>query len=237
MKIRLLILSFFVGFFTGYPPLRANQSQWYIQGSVLDASNQKPIANAEVQIINLHDNSRIILKTDRQGKFRQGLELQRSYELSVIHENYFSWRKNDLDTSDPAENHSFSFQLSPIVIGKSVLLKEVDFSPNGTQLVPESEKSLQELIHLLKTNPQLIIEIGVHTDSRGDAQHNLDLSQAQAQALIVFLIKENIPEAQVQAKGYGEKYLLNHCTDGIRCSTAEHLQNRRVEFSIIGLRK
>ncbi len=237
MKIQLLIISFFYGFLLGCPPLFANQPQWYIQGTVLDASNQKPIANAEIQITNLQDNSRITLKTDRQGKFSQGLELQRSYELSVVHENYFSWRKNDLDTSDPAESHSFSFQLSPIVIGKSVLLKEVDFSPNGTQLIPESEKSLQELIALLKTNPQLIIEIGVHTDSRGDAEHNLNLSQAQAQALIAFLIKENIPEAQLQAKGYGEKYLLNHCTDGVRCSTSEHLQNRRVEFSIIGLRK
>lgn len=215
----------------------ANQVQWHIQGTVLDASNQKPIANAEVQITNLEDNSRIILKTDRQGKFSQSLETQRSYELCVMHENYFSCHKNDLDTSEPAENQSFNFQLSPIVIGKSVLLKEVDFAPNGTQLVPESEKSLQELIKLLKTNPQLVIEIGVHTDSRGDAEHNAQLSQAQAEALVSFLLTENIPELQLQAKGYGEKYLLNHCTDGIRCSTAEHLQNRRVEFSIIGLRK
>ncbi|WP_428982476.1 OmpA family protein, partial [Pedobacter punctiformis] len=41
-----------------------------------------------------------------------------------------------------------------------------------------------------------------------------------------------ISKNRIEAKGYGETRLLNRCTNGVKCTPAEHQLNRRTEFKI-----
>lgn len=48
-----------------------------------------------------------------------------------------------------------------------------------------------------------------------------------------YMLTNNIADAQVFEKSYGESKLLNHCKDGIECSENEHALNRRIEIKIL----
>ena len=93
-------------------------------------------------------------------------------------------------------------------------------------------KQLDNLVHFLKANPKINIEIRNYTDSRGTAQHNLKLSNKRANAIKRYLISHGISYKRITAKGYGESNLLNRCKDSIPCTEEEHAQNRRTELII-----
>jgi outer membrane protein OmpA-like peptidoglycan-associated protein len=49
------------------------------------------------------------------------------------------------------------------------------------------------------------------------------------------LIENGIDENRLSSKGLGEMELVNHCSDGVKCSEDEHQMNRRSEFIITEL--
>nr|MBS9767803.1 OmpA family protein [Flavobacteriaceae bacterium] len=59
--------------------------------------------------------------------------------------------------------------------------------------------------------------------------------QRRAQAVVDYLVSKGIQRSRLIAKGFGETRLVNKCSDGVNCSEAQHQQNRRTEFRIIGV--
>ncbi len=107
----------------------------------------------------------------------------------------------------------------------------------GSARLRESSKSIidRKIYDVMKQKPNISVEIASHTDSRGDAASNQDLSQRRAQAVVDYLVAKGIERSRLVAKGYGETRLVNKCSDGVNCSDAEHQRNRRTEFRIIGV--
>jgi len=97
----------------------------------------------------------------------------------------------------------------------------------------EVEESLNQIIRLLADNPDMVIEIGAHTDSRGNAAFNQALSQKRAVSVMNYLVRKGVEKSRVIAKGYGETKLLNKCADGVVCTEEEHKANRRTEFKVM----
>src|SRR5690625_6420977 len=94
----------------------------------------------------------------------------------------------------------------------------------------EAEKDLDYLYELLTRFPDMVIELSSHTDSRGNDAYNLDLSQRRANAAKEYLVDRGIDSDRIVAVGYGEKRILNHCTNGVNCTEEEHQINRRTEL-------
>jgi outer membrane protein OmpA-like peptidoglycan-associated protein len=92
---------------------------------------------------------------------------------------------------------------------------------------------LDSILIFFKENPDLKIEIGSHTDSRGSDEYNNKLSQARAQSVVDYLIGKGIPEDRLLAHGYGKTMLVNNCVTGAPCSEEEHQKNRRTTFKVI----
>ena len=94
------------------------------------------------------------------------------------------------------------------------------------------QETLDELVSNLKLNPELVIQLGSHTDCRGPARYNQDLSQKRAQSAVDYLIEKGISPERLSAKGYGENELAVECICA-RCSEEEHQENRRTTFTIL----
>lgn len=110
----------------------------------------------------------------------------------------------------------------------------ISFDQGSASLTPNAMEVLRkELLPLLQQRPSLHVEIAAHTDSRGDARQNLELSQRRAQAVVNWLVQQGISPERLIAKGFGETRLKNRCADGVDCSEWEHAQNRRVEFRVV----
>ncbi len=104
----------------------------------------------------------------------------------------------------------------------------------SAKLTPASEKVIDKYLYsLMKEKPGIRIEIMSHTDSRGNDKYNQSLSQQRAQSVVNYLVKKGISRSRLVARGYGETRLVNRCSNGVKCSDAEHRQNRRTEFRII----
>ena len=84
----------------------------------------------------------------------------------------------------------------------------------------------------MKQYPDIEIELGSHTDSRGSSEANQSLSQKRADNVVNYLANKGIARNRMQAVGYGESQLRNQCSDGVACSETEHQYNRRTEFKI-----
>ncbi len=91
------------------------------------------------------------------------------------------------------------------------------------------------LLEILEENPEIIIEIGSHTDSRGTDSYNETLSQRRAESVVRYLIGKGVQESRLQAKGYGETQHIapNENPDGSDNPEGRAL-NRRTEFRIVG---
>ena len=109
------------------------------------------------------------------------------------------------------------------------------FDYNMWYIRKESKVVLGRVIALMKKYPDMIIEIGSHTDSRGNAKFNEDLSQKRANSTRDFIIQSGINNIRVIAKGYGESVPNIKCKTDESCSEEEHELNRRSEFVIKNL--
>ncbi len=111
----------------------------------------------------------------------------------------------------------------------------IHWNVNSAKLTPQAKHEIDtKLLSLLKSKPNISVEIASHTDSRGSAAYNQALSQRRADAVKNYLISKGISPSRIVSKGYGESRLLNNCKDGVPCSEAQHRVNRRTEFRIIG---
>lgn len=106
-----------------------------------------------------------------------------------------------------------------------------DFSEN--ELSQAAKDDLANLVRMLASDPHLRLSIKGFTDSRGEGEFNLKLSESRAHAVSKYLQSQGIDPARLKAHGYGENHLLNHCSNGVECTEEEHAINRRTEFYII----
>lgn len=99
----------------------------------------------------------------------------------------------------------------------------------------ESKVILNRVFDLMKKYPEMVVEIGSHTDSRGDLKYNAELSGKRAQSTKEYLVESGIDANRIIAKGYGESVPIIKCKTEESCSEEEHELNRRSEFVIKNL--
>jgi outer membrane protein OmpA-like peptidoglycan-associated protein len=111
-----------------------------------------------------------------------------------------------------------------------ISLTDINFATAKWDIQSDSYGTLDEVGTILSQWPQLQIEIGGHTDSRGSEAYNQDLSQKRAQAVLDYLTAKfpSLKASQYAAKGYGEgKPVADNKTELGRA------KNRRVEFKVM----
>ena len=114
-----------------------------------------------------------------------------------------------------------------------VNIEPIYFELNSSYLNKEAKIELQKVVELMNKYPDMIIESGSHTDSRGIIGYNNWLSTRRATSTVSFIIENGIDPNRITGKGYGESQLINECSDNIECTEAQHAKNRRTEFVII----
>jgi outer membrane protein OmpA-like peptidoglycan-associated protein len=96
---------------------------------------------------------------------------------------------------------------------------------------------LDSLYNILVANPEIQIEIGSHTDSRGTFADNFNISRVRSDEIAFYLINKGIRAPRLISTGYGEAKLLNYCRDGVLCLEEDHQINNRVEIKVVDLLK
>ena len=120
--------------------------------------------------------------------------------------------------------------------GKKMEVQDIYYDFGSSKLRQEAFKELDNVAILIKDNPEITVELGSHTDSRGKADKNQLLSLERAKSAVRYLIEEGgVASRNIIARGYGESNIKNGCVDGVECSEAKHQENRRTELKITGI--
>ena len=99
----------------------------------------------------------------------------------------------------------------------------------------ESKPILNRVIEIMKKYPDMVVEIGSHTDNRGNDNYNRNLSTNRAESTRAYFINQGIVEKRIIAKGYGETVQIIKCEPSESCTEEQHELNRRSEFVIKNL--
>ena len=111
-----------------------------------------------------------------------------------------------------------------------IRLENVNFETAKADLLPESFPTLDAVGAVMLKWPQLRIEVGGHTDSRGRLATNMKLSQARADSVLSYVLRKYpaLPREQFTVKGYGPNKPLAPNTNDLNLA-----KNRRVEFVVL----
>ena len=107
-------------------------------------------------------------------------------------------------------------------------LEGVTFKSNSDIMVGDSQSKLDKVVALLQKHPDFDLKISGYTDSSGNDNYNLKLSDDRAHAVETYLKEKGIVASRITAKGYGEE---NPIADN--ATPAGRAKNRRVEFELI----
>ncbi|MGL5526029.1 MAG: outer membrane beta-barrel protein [Aeromonas veronii] len=80
------------------------------------------------------------------------------------------------------------------------------FNYDSAALNPQQITALQSVLTLLKTQPEVILQIHAHTDGQGTSEYNKHLSNLRAQSVLSHLITHGIPANRLSTRGMGESY-------------------------------
>ena len=129
--------------------------------------------------------------------------------------------------SDPKKNGcptTYTFEGSVIKF-----VQQVHFAIGSATILPDSFKILQDVVNLIKVNPNLKrIAVEGHTDNTGSADLNRRLSQSRAESVMNWLVDHGVDKSRLEAHGYGPDRPIadNKTVEG-------RTKNRRVEFKIL----
>ncbi len=235
------------------PPLR-----FTLSGTIKDDRTLMYVSNASVQLVGSSGLS-VTTRTNDEGFYSFGesqLEPNTMYEVLVAKALYFNERATFTTVGvEFSKDFIKDFSLIPIP-AEPIPLPEILYDLAKWDLKPQYQDSLQGLIQTLRDNPNIVVELAAHTDSRDSHEKNDILSQRRAQSVVDYLIIRGIEPGRLVAKGYGERVPLTLKKDVIRDGfpftegttfdevyiesltsnsekEAAHQLNRRTEFRVL----
>ena len=198
-----------------------------LEGTVYD--KKEGIATAANVVLNGEKDFLNEFNVDDFGDYQLKLPAAGKYIFTVTKEGFFDLTDSILVRQKKRyQNVRKDLYLTPIEVGASVVLENIFFDFDKTTLRSESFPELDKVVDFLNRNPDITVEIGGHTDSKGSDQYNKNLSQGRAESVRSYLLDQNIDPFRISAKGYGEEVpIATNNTDEGRQT------NRRVEFTIL----
>ncbi len=213
-----------------------------VLGTVLADSGtgaKSPLSGATVKVYKTTSGRQELLETltsDASGNFSLNLKAEETYRLVASKGGYLN-ESSTQSTKGAGFNCKKIIAMSVKEKRKNVVfnIENILYDYNSAALRPESVVSLEKLRTVLNDNPNIVIELRSHTDSKGSDSYNMDLSQKRAQSVVDWLITNGISSSRLVARGYGESLPKVPNTNPDGSDNPENRQiNRRTEFTIIG---
>lgn len=205
----------------------------YMKGRVYDSRNMKGL-EAVMQLIDL-DTEEAVMELESlagDGNYLISLPTDRDYALNVAREGYLFYSDHFTfsgihSATDPLPR---DIPMERILAGSMVVLHNVFFETESFTLQNESLAELNKVYEFLELNPSIQAEISGHTDNTGSPQHNMELSEKRAEAVVDYLVNKGIRQERLLSVGYGEEVPVaeNKSEEGRGL-------NRRTELKIVRL--
>lgn len=213
--------------------------------TVYDYDTATPLANAKITVQGT-DGGSYQLTTDGNGgvSLTEGeIVAESSYSVDVSLDGYIG-TGDQFSTLNLTESTTFAreYFLKEIKLGVEYDLPLVLYPFNKWELLINEEvnsaDSLNYLLDIMQRNPNFVVELDAHTDTRGSDRDNQILSQKRAETCVNYLVDKGISPDRLVAKGLGETQPKISDAQINAMATEEekeaaHQKNRRTVFQIL----
>ncbi|QRM89600.1 OmpA family protein [Lacinutrix sp. WUR7] len=214
-----------------------------VEGKVKDKNSRELIPQATVILFDKDGKEMQRLEVSEDAAFSFNLDCEEEYLVRAQKQDYASDEVRFTTPSTKQEldlELNLSKELREIVVGTD-LAKVLDipiiyFDFDKSDIRPDAALELQKVIAVMKQYPNMKIDVRSHTDSRAPYSYNESLSKRRNKSTIAHIIKVGLIDAnRLTGNGYGERRLINRCSDGVPCTEEEHQLNRRSEFIVVSM--
>ena len=198
---------------------------------VKDVTNGNIISNAVISISDAKNNKIATQQSNEKGETVFNVNCD-DYTLKIEKEGYESITIS-VEKSN-GNDVTVYVNLKPInelITETEVRLNNIYFEFNKSNITEQGATELNKLVKIMKDYTDMIILVRSHTDSKGQADYNLKLSEKRAQATVQYLMSKGISEERLTAKGMGSLEPKIDCKSN--CSEEQDAENRRSEFLIV----
>lgn len=216
-------------------------NQW-VSGKVTNSKSKLPIAEATVIVADMFGDKISEVATNTFGTYRISVPCGMKVKVSATKPGH-STDEKELESKkvNGAEIKDVDFELSKyedlVVIDgdkEKIDINPIFFDYDKSDITPQAATELDKVVFAMSKFPNIKIKIESHTDSRGKDAYNMKLSDSRAKSTRTYILSKGIDPSRIEsAIGYGESRLTNKCKNGIKCTEAEHLANRRSDFIVI----
>jgi outer membrane protein OmpA-like peptidoglycan-associated protein len=205
-----------------------------ITGTVRDQKTNLILPMATVRLIDQAGKVVQEVTSDANGNYTIEADCSTSFAVIGSKADYREDRKDIATTQVNQRSQTVDLFLEPLIVENQVVLNPIFFDFDKANIRTDAEYELENIIDVLRNNPNMVIKIESHTDSRGGDRYNMRLSDRRAKSTRDYILSRGInPERIESAIGYGETQLLNECSNGVKCSKEQHQKNRRSYFYIL----
>ena len=174
----------------------------WISGYVLDKDDE-PVPNAVIRIVG-DDGSNQKAAGKPDGSFRFDLQRGVNYVMLAGAEGYLNGKQQfQSDIAEEDAEYNVDFVLAAMT--KPQVIENIFYDFDKATLRPESKEALDEMVQVLKENPNVSIEMASHTDRVGSDAYNDKLSERRAQSVVDYLIAAGIDAGRLKPQGYGKR--------------------------------
>jgi outer membrane protein OmpA-like peptidoglycan-associated protein len=215
--------------------------------TVKDKATGLPLDSVKIKILdNMTGGEFGNTVTSTAGDYRNPISGKKigdrlSYNVSMERNGYLA---KTVTLNTPIEKEGeirLDENLDKIAVGldlaKIIDIKPIYFDLGKHAIRPDAAIELDKIVKVMNENPNMVVELGSHTDCRSSAASNMALSDRRAKASAEYIKKRITNPERIYGKGYGETQLTNgcECEGAVKstCSEEEHQENRRTEFKII----
>lgn len=207
-----------------------------IKGKVTERDTQMPM---EGEALTLSGPGAYVAmtKTDMNGRYSfESLQPDRIYTVRISGEGFFTEsrvvRTPEVDMDmvlEKSNGYDLDFELTRITEKKEIVLNDIYYDFDKSELRESSKIELQKLASMLRETPGVNIQISSHTDERGTDSYNNKLSLDRAQSVVDYLIASGISSSRLLAKGYGKSNPIFRNAQ----NEDQHQTNRRTTFQVV----
>lgn len=213
-----------------------------ITGKVINSKSKSVIGDASVKVSDLFGDKIAETTTAADGTYKLTVPCNMKVKVSASKTGH-STEEKEIESKkvNGAEIKDVNFELTKyddivIVDGnkEKIDINPIFFDYDKSDITPQAAAELDKVVFAMSKFPKIKIKIESHTDSRGKDAYNMKLSDARAKSTQTYILSKGIDPSRIEsAIGYGESRLTNKCKNGVKCTEAEHLANRRSDFIVI----
>jgi outer membrane protein OmpA-like peptidoglycan-associated protein len=219
-------------------------------GIVTDTKTNNKLQGVKVTVKDLSSGKEILItNSDVNGSFTKAFEdlkygKEQRFEIKLEKKDYatklidFSYTPTKTGSVNIHELIDLSIGKVEVGVDLSKLMQlgDIYFDYGKFEIRQDAAVQLDKIVSIMNEYPNMIIELGSHTDCRGAKDANKKLSDNRAKASADYIRSRITTPTRISGIGYGEAKLKVDCPCEGKvvspCPEEEHAKNRRTEFIV-----